>query len=822
MYKIIMPTQLFIIFLILSFFCTASIAQVKNISAIKITQQIKIDGNLDDAAWENIEPVGDFITASPVFGKASIRNTKVKIAYDNTAIYIGAYLYDKPENIRKQLTARDIIERQNTDVFTVGFDTYNDKQNAFVFKVSPANAQADLKISQVGGGAIYDQSWDAVWERKTTLIADGWVAEIKIPLSAIRFSNKELQEWGINFGRFTRKENENSVWSPINPNVSGELNQWGSWSGLSNITPPARLSFLPYLSGGFRVSPTVKSDVTDFLRSGGMDVKYGVNESFTLDMTLIPDFAQVQSDNVFLNLSPFQVKFDDYRPFFTEGTELFNQAGLFYSRRIGGAPGMASKVLADFGDNPSYKILNNPGITKLYNATKFSGRTKGNLGIGVFNTVSRSMYAKIKNLSNGVDSSILTEPLTNYNIIVLNQVLENRSSVSFTNTNVLRKGNSRNSNVSGLDLSLFDKKNNHNLSFTGRYSSIWGKLENKNGFTTNASFGKISGVVQYKGTVSVESDNYDPNDLGYLRNNNSFEYSGSVSYNINQPTRHFLIHNYKASFNNVYLYKPFLWTSFNFTASAFFLFKNFNDLSITLHSSPKTSKDYFVHQNVYTGYFLNGTSYYYLGINGSTDSRKKTFINWKIGAAESPFPNDSYWAGSISLRYRFSNQFQLSTTIDIEQDKGSWGWAFKTNLNGSPVIARRDKRTNTSIFSGQYTFNSKMNLNLRMRHYWSILENTNFYNLNTDGYWRDTTFFANENLNFNTFNVDMFFTWDFLPGSRLTIAWKNALASNVSLDPYTNVHYFKNFGKVIDNPHSNELTIKIVYYLDYLHLKKRK
>ena len=108
-----------------------------------------------------------------------------------------------------------------------------------------------------------------------------------------------------------------------------------------------------------------------------------------------------------------------------------------------------------------------------------------------------------------------------------------------------------------------------------------------------------------------------------------------------------------------------------------------------------------------------------------------------------------------------------------------------------------------------------------MRHYWSLLQNTNFYNLNPDGYWRDTTFFANENLNFNSFNVDMFFTWDFLPGSRLTVAWKNALGGNVSIDPYTNMTYFKNFGRSIDNPHSNEITVKIVYYLDYLKLRKR-
>lgn len=809
----------YIIPAILTLFSSVTQAQVRSIPAIKINQPIKIDGNLNDEAWKSIEPAGDFITSSPVFGKASSRTTRVKIAYDNTAIYVGAYMYDDPANIRKQLTARDVLDRQDVDIFTVGFDTYHDRQNAFVFRVSPANVQGDMKESQ-NNGVVYDHTWDAVWESKTSIQPDGWIAEIKIPLSAIRFSKKIIQDWGINFARFTRKENENSIWNPINPNISGELNQWGTWTGLHDITPPTRLSFLPYLSGGVRVSPTAQGKVTELLKSGGMDVKYGINESFTLDMTLIPDFAQVQSDNVFLNLSPFQVKFDDYRPFFTEGTELFNKAGLFYSRRVGNAPSLAADVLNTYGKLPDYKIIRNPGINRLYNATKLSGRTKGNLGIGVFNAISAPMRAEIRDLKNDSVFSILTEPLTNYNILVLDQALKNRSSVSFTNTNVLRKGNTRNANVSSIDLSLFDRKNNHNFSFTGRYSSIWGKQGNKNGFTTVAGFGKVSGVIQYRGSVIVESDKYDPNDLGYILNNNSFEYNGNISYIMNKPTRYFLNHNYKLGFANVYLYKPFTWTSLKLNASAFFLFNNFWDVTVGFESNPRWTKDYFVHSNVYTGYFLRRAPYYYLGVTGSSDSRKKLFLSWRIGGAESPLPRDPYWTGNLGLRYRFNDKLQLSTSMDIVQDRGNWGWAYKTNPNGSPVIARRDVKTNTAIISGQYNFTSRMNVNIRMRHYWSLLGNTNFYNLNADGSWRDTTYFANQNLNFNTFNVDMFFTWDFLPGSRLTVAWKNALGSNVTLDPYVNTNYVKNFGAVLSNPHSNELTVKVVYFIDYLKLRK--
>jgi len=818
-----MPTRLRLILpTLICILSAASQAQVRHLPAVKINQPIKIDGNLDDAAWQQIEATGDFITSNPVFGKPSSHKTLVKIAYDNTAVYVGAYMFDDPSNIRKQITARDVISMQDADYFVVGFDTYHDKQNAFVFRVTAAGTQGDAKES--AGGSIFDANWDAVWESKTSIKRDGWVAEIKIPFSAIRFSKNVVQDWGLNFARFIRKENENSIWSPVNPNISGDVNQWGAWEGVKSITPPLRLSFLPYLSGGFRTSPTTMGNVTEYPKSGGMDVKYGINESFTLDMTLVPDFAQVQSDNRYLNLTPFEVKFDDYRPFFTEGTELFNKAGLFYSRRVGAAPMGSAPVLSVYGaDSSGYEIKKNPGITRLYNATKFSGRTKGNLGIGIFNAVTAPMYARINNLTTGADSSILTEPLTNYNIIVFDQALKHRSSIGFTNTNVLRRGNSRNANVSSLDISLYDKKNLYNFSLSGKFSSVWGKDLNKNGFSTIISGGKVSGLMQYSASVVLKSDKYDPNDLGFNQNNNSFTYNAGISFNFLKATKRFLNHSYRFNTSTNYLYKPFMWSSTQLNASAYFLFKNFWDVSFSASSFPKWWNDFYVNSSMYNGYFLKRTPYLYLSTYGSTDSRKKAYFNWLFGAAEGPLPNDPYWQTNLGLRYRFNDKFQMSASIAIVQDKGNWGWSFlNDSTTGAPIVTERNVKTNTGIVSAQYNFNARMNLNVRMRHYWSLVHNTGFFDLKPDGYWTARPFIPGADLNYNTFNLDMFYTWDFLPGSRLTIAWKNALGGNVQVDPYKYMSYTRNFGQVLNNPHSNEVTVKVVYFIDYLKLKRRR
>ena len=815
-----MKFSLPLFFVLITTFCNG---QLKTYEPTKINAKVKIDGKQDENFWNGTNSITNFITANPNFGQEPKKKTEVKITYDNVAIYIFAILHDPEKNIRKQLTQRDALDRQDCDILTIGFDTYQDKQNGFQFQVSSAGVQGDAKLSTANGT---DRGWDAVWESAVKVDADKWTVEIKIPFSAIRFPKKDLQSWGMQITRVIRSINETITWSPLDPNVAGSINQWATLANLKNIIPPLRLSFLPYLSGGVRNSPTANGNtVTEYLKSGGMDVKYGINESFTIDMTLIPDFAQVQSDNVILNLTPFQLRFDDFRPFFTEGTELFNKAGLFYSRRIGAEPSGTQNVLNFSRLNSAYKINKNPGITRLYNATKFSGRTKNNIGIAIFNAVTAPMKAKLTNSITKSDTTITTEPLTNYNVIVIDKALKNRSSLTFTNTNVMRNGNNRNANVASVDVELFDKTNKHVLFGSTKVSTIWGKVENYSGYKSEIGTGKVNGKWRWRTALNIESDKYDPNDLGFLLNNNSVEQSGEISINYNLPTKKYLIHNYSLSYNNQYLYKPFKWSTIEIEGKAFFLFKNFWDAQVVINTQPLDFNDFFESRT--PGLKLNRFPYLFLGTGGSSDSRKKLYGSWFIGGAESRVKDDPYYKLDFSSRYRFNDRFQCTISYGREYDKGNWGFSHRdirsTLVAGynDPLIAFRTIKTNNLIASALYNFTPRMNWTIRMRHNWTNVENRYFVKLKADGNWDDIPFAEGRNRNFNVFNVDMFYTWDFKWGSRLTLGWKNALGNNVNLNPYTFKNYTKNLEAIFNNPHSNEVTLKIVYFLDYLDLKKK-
>ncbi len=804
-------------------FCGQLFSQEKTLHAFKITTQApKIDGNLDDAAWANVPVLKDFVQNFPTYGLPVSRRTEVKIVYDNSAIYVGAYLYDDPKLIRKQITPRDGEQQTDVDYFSIFFDTYHDHQNGFQFLVTTANVQSDARLGPNLAGdfnSFGDKSWDAVWESKVSMKSDGWTVEMRIPYISLRFAKKDVQDWGLQLLRFIRRNNESSFWNPVNPQVTGFVNQFGNFKGLENIEPPLRLSFSPYVSTGFRRSPVGTGFLNEWLRNGGMDVKYGVNESFTLDATLIPDFGQVVSDNVVNNLTPYEIKFQENRPFFTEGTELFNKSGLFYSRRVGAIPTGYAAIIDSADADPNIEIIKNPTSTQLYNAIKFSGRTQKKLGIGLFNAVTAPMHAIIRDKTTGKQTTIETEPLANYNILVLDQAFQGRSYLTFTNTDVMRSGNGRDANVTALDLALYDNKNKYGVNGTVRYSKIWG-MNPYDGFNTTLRAGKVSGNWQYNVTGNVESDKYDPNDLGILSAPNEVSCSGNITYRQFMPTNNFITYSYSLNAKVQNMYKPNAYNKVDINGSAFWVFNNFWDVTLFADITPGWDHDYFELRT--DGRYLSYPTNYVFTISGSTDSRKKCFVRYGAGYARSPKFDNTYTSLSLGMRYRFSNQFSLDLQTDSHYEGNQLGYAFVRETNNDPIVGFRDNRDFTAVLSGIYNFTSRLNITLRARHYWNKVIYSSFHDVNASGYLLPRAFISGKNENVNVFNLDAFLTWDFRLGSSLVLGYKNWLGDNEIVNLSGKNTYFRNLDDVFDLHHGNELTVRFIYFLDYNQLRKKR
>jgi Domain of unknown function (DUF5916)/Carbohydrate family 9 binding domain-like len=780
------------------FACTAwAQSPKKSLHATNTNEKIIIDGKLEEREWQQAEKATEFIQLANHPGEPSIRNTEVSILYDESAVYIGAMLYDQPDSMLKQLSARDDYSN-NTDYFGVLFDTYHDKQNAAEFIVTAAGVQTDARLK----ADDEDFSWNTTWLSKVTVTKDGWVVEMKIPYVSLRFPANTVQQWGVNFFRSIRRTREKSYWNKVEPQAVGLVNQSGILEGIHDIKEPLRLSLIPYASSYINNY----NAHTDYSVNGGLDVKYGFNESFTLDMTLIPDFGQTRFDNTVLNLSPFEVKYDERRYFFTEGIDLFNKNDLFYSRRIGGSPVNMSKATDNLKTNEV--ITDNPVTSKLYNATKISGRNSNNLGIGFFNAVTAPTYATIKDTMTGKEHTTLTNPLTNYNVLVLDQALKNNSYISFINTNVNRQKESYNANVSALLFRFADKPNKYAVEGAVDMSQLYFNPHTDVGYRYNLSLAKVSGNYTCNLRSRTISDGFNPNDAGYLDRNNYSYYIFDQNYNIYKPFGNvFRMYN---SFSVDYfrIYNPGVFQKLVFDGSNTVILKNYFAYGISWEVLPIKSNDYYEPRTA--GRFYKYPETYFISGFISTDYRKKFAYDINLGARLYNEKGRYYYSWSVSPRYRFNDKLSMIYSLTYENSLNNVG--FVNNVHDTIYLGIRDVQTITNSLRGSYIFTNKMSLKLDVRHYWSQAQYNDFKSLNADGTLSATAYNNNHNVNFNSFNVFLMYIWQFAPGSEVSIVYQNAIFSSGSA---ITTNYFDNVNNTFRLPQTNSLSLKVIYYLDY-------
>ncbi len=374
-----------------------------------------IDGVINDKAWDNVDWSGEFLQREPYEGQPATQKTDIKILYDNSNLYIAIRLWDTdPSKIERRLTRRDSWEG---DWVAVGIDSYNDDLTAFVFAVSAAGVKNDAIINN---DTDIDDTWDPVWYTKVSIDEKGWVAEMKIPYNQIRFANIENHVWGLEVLRNLFREQEESVWEFVPMDAGGWVSRWGSLEGIHSISPKKEIAIVPY--GMVKFETYEKEDGnpfatgSDFGYNAGVDGKVAITNDLTLNFTVNPDFGQVEADPSEVNLSAFETFFQEKRPFFIEGSSIYNYSltqgdgpfssdNLFYSRRIGTRPHNEPEL----GDNEYMKA---PEFTTILGAVKLSGKTQNGLSIGILESITKEEKALIDN--NGERRKEIIEPLTNF------------------------------------------------------------------------------------------------------------------------------------------------------------------------------------------------------------------------------------------------------------------------------------------------------------------------------------------------------------------------------------------------------------------------
>ncbi len=794
----------------------------KELIANFTTQNLRIDGKLDEKCWQKALCATDFIQTEPMPGIPAKQRTEVKVLYDNHAIYIGAILHDTDAaHIPHELTPRDQLG--NTDWFAVVLSPYLDGQNGFGFFVTPDGVQLDTKYI----GAQENNAWDAVWSSSAHLTTEGWVVEIEIPYSAIRFPKANIQKWGINFKRNVRRTRELMAWNEIKPEINNPLMQCGYLKGIKGLNVPVRLSATPFITSS-AIKRSDRNNVAN-LSGGGIDLKYGINNAFTLDVSLVPDFEQVQSDNQVLNLSAYEVRYDENRQFFTEGMELFQKGKLFYSRRIGGTPYYYNK----FKNDPTYKelIVGNPSVTPIYNITKLSGRTNRGTGIGWLNATVGLTEGSI--WDGGNIKFQQTNPLTNYNMLVVDQNLKNNSSLTFINATTIRKGDADDANVTGTEFNFKNKQNTYGINGGGALSQRFLKdndsqLEHR----IHIGAGKISGKFQYGFDYNEESAHYNPNDLGLLLAPNERTWQSTFGYYRFKPFWKFNRFNTRGSITYSKLYQPNVYNLFNMTWSTSWATKKFFSFGTDVIANPMGTHDYIEPRTREFSAFFAVKPSCNVASWISSDYRKKLALDVRISYELFKDSNQKNYSLRIAPRVRASNHlsFIFENTNTFFRNEPGWvakdtsSVGYKELPSSAIIFGIRDRYSSENILTAKYIVNNRLSFSLRTRHYLSSARyQYEFKSLNpTDGTLVDSPYLGREkasnfntalhNKSYNSFNMDFVGVWRFAPGSDLFLVWKNAIVHEKNS---MNLNWEETSRQLFEQSRQNSFSIKAVFYLDY-------
>jgi len=779
----------------------------------------RINGVLDDEIWSLGEWKGDFIQQFPYSGKPASEKSYFKILYDHSNLYVALICHDsEPDKIIDKLGRRD---SRAGDIAGIALDSYFDKRTAFEFSITVAGQKMDVKHLGDWG---FDYNWNAVWDGATTRTDTGWIAEIKLPFSQIRYANQAEHVWGLHFYRVISRKQEASSWDPIPREAPATVYLFGELKGIENIRSSRQVEFLPYGLASYTHLQGEEGGAFGF--NGGLDAKVGISSDFTLDLSVNPDFGQVEADPSVLNLSSFETFFEEKRPFFLEGNDVFDfelDGDIpYYSRRIGSVPAFSNPY-------SDWMVSDLPDRTTILGAAKLTGKNKKGLSVGLVNGLTARAIGVASNES-GVEKDLVASPLTNYMASRIKRDFNGGNTVAggvISLANRLASDSVSNlllpaSAISGgLDLLHYWKNKNYFLELKTIASQLRGSSEAilRNQLSHNHRYqrpdaehlevdslreslgghgallrlGKKGGQWNYHLQGQYRSPGLNLNDMGFLRQSDFIREQVQVSYEMNEPKN--WIRNYSLMLSQeaewslggentgqeiraaLLLRNNSLW-SFGFNSRYIFSILNTRELR--------------------GGPALRNDPNYLLGISVKSNSSK----NFSGGV--------SYDFSSYGMKNSYENSLLLDFTwLPVKRFKLSgqahlWQWLYHqqyvSSISGSSsteyVVGTIDRFTTAFTFRSELYVTPELSIQFYGSPYYSVgsydafrrVEDSRARNINDRLELLELNYdpvvnkysyekeaepysFDNPDFSFMQFRTNVVFRWEYKLGSTLYFVW---------------------------------------------------